>query len=232
VQDSDPNANPFNPLPPVVIALAVVIAGIELLFAAAERGFIGGPGAIGWRLAAIQAWGFVDVVFDWMIQNRRFPPGDVARLVTYPLLHVGFSHALFVVVFVLALGKMVGEAFRGWAVLAVFFGASVGGALAYGLLLDDRVALAGGFPGVYGLIGAFTYILWMRLSDAGAKRYRAFALVGLLLAVQLLFQLFFGGHSGWVADLSGFVTGFLMSFVVSPGGPARLRGWLARARRR
>ena len=46
-------------------------------------------------------------------------------------MHGSFTHALFVVVILLALGKMVGEVFRWWAVLVVFFGAAVVGALAY-----------------------------------------------------------------------------------------------------
>ena len=55
-------------------------------------------------------------------------------------------------VFVLALGKMVGETFSQTAVVAVFFGAGIAGALAYGLLLDNPYPLLGGYPGAYGLI--------------------------------------------------------------------------------
>jgi membrane associated rhomboid family serine protease len=51
-------------------------------------------------------------------------------------------------------------------------------------------------------------------------------MIGFLIGTQLLFTLF--GGVGWeiVADLAGFVTGFLMCFVVSPGGFARLASWL------
>ena len=38
-----------------------------------------------------------------------------------------------------------------------------------------------------------------------------------------MFGLLFGGGWDWVADLAGFATGFLLSFVVSPGGWARVR---------
>jgi membrane associated rhomboid family serine protease len=43
-----------------------------------------------------------------------------------------------------------------------------------------------------------------------------------LLGAQLLFSLLFGGADYWVADLAGFVAGFALSFVVSPGGVSRL----------
>lgn len=230
--EQDPNASPINPLPPVVSFLALLLAAIEILFTLGERGFVGGPGAIGWRLAAVQDWGVIDSVFDWMLETGQFPPAELARLLTYPLIHGDFTHAVFVIVFILALGKMVGEVFHPAALLAVFLGASICGALAYVILLDERAALIGGFPGVYGLIGAFSFILWMNLSATGQRRYRAFTLIGILLAVQLLFGLIFGGPKDWVADLAGFATGFALSFVVSPGGVARIRGWVARARQR
>jgi membrane associated rhomboid family serine protease len=40
----------------------------------------------------------------------------------------------------------------------------------------------------------------------------------MLLAIQLVFGLLFGGNWDWVAEVTGFATGFLLSFVVSPGG--------------
>ena len=43
------------------------------------------------------------------------------------------------------------------------------------------------------------------------------------MGIQLLFGLLFGGGWDWVAELAGFFTGFFLSFVVSPGGWARVR---------
>jgi membrane associated rhomboid family serine protease len=43
------------------------------------------------------------------------------------------------------------------------------------------------------------------------------------MAIQLLFGLIFGSGWEWVAELSGFAAGFLLSFLVSPGGWARVR---------
>ncbi|ARE39777.1 GlpG protein (membrane protein of glp regulon) [Rhodovulum sp. P5] len=225
----DPNAPPINPLPTVVWILAIPVMGVEALISLGEQGLIGGPGAVGWRLAAFQDFAFSGQVFDWMLANGRYPPQQLMRFVTYPFIHAGATHALFVTVFILALGKMVGEIFRAWAVLAVFFGAAFVGALAYGLLLNDPMPLIGGYPGVYGLIGAFTFVMWVRLAGTGAHQYRAFTLIGLLLGIQLVFGLLFGGSKDWVADLAGFLTGFTLSFFVSPGGWSRV---LARMRHR
>ncbi len=48
------HSHPINPLPPVVVALFLLIAGIEMVFALGAQGILGGPEAIGWRIAAIQ----------------------------------------------------------------------------------------------------------------------------------------------------------------------------------
>ncbi len=220
---------PFNPLPKSVIVLAAVILGIEVLFTLGTRGLIGGPEAISWRLSAVRDWAFVDVVFEWMLEGSRYPPEHLARFVTYTLIHTSFTHAIFVIVFVLALGKLVSEIFGGFQMLFVFFASAAFGALAYGLILNEEAPLIGGYPGVYGLIGAYTYLLLMELTAIGANRARAFTLIGIFLGLQLIFAVFFDGPRDWVADLAGFVAGFALSFVVSPGGWTRL---LARMRQR
>lgn len=214
---------PFNPLPPVVIGLVAAMLAIEAMFSLGAQGLIGGPQAIGWRLGAIQSYAFSPEILQWMLENGRWPPEQVMRFVTYPFVHANFTHALFAAVMVLALGKFVGEVFRGWAVLVVFFGSAIGGALFYGLVVSTSLPLIGGFPGVYGLIGGFTYLLWLRLGIEGGPRQRAFVLIAFLMGIQLVFGILFGGGLDWIADLAGFCCGFAMSFVVSPGGFARLR---------
>lgn len=214
----DPNASPLNPLPFVVWVLAAPVAAIEILLSLAGRGIIGGPMGAGWRVEAIQRFGFSGQIFDWMMANRYFPPEQMARLVTYPFFHGSFTHMLFVFVFILALGKMVAEVFSATAVLVIFFGSAIMGALVFAILLNDPAWLVGGYPAVYGLIGAFTFLLWVQAAARGSNRLRAFGLIGTLLGIQLLFGILFGGSNEWVADLAGFFTGFGLSFVVCPGG--------------
>jgi membrane associated rhomboid family serine protease len=137
--------------------------------------------------------------------------------------HWSVTHAVMVTVILLALGKFVGEVFRWWALLVVFVGSGVIAALGYTVVPWMQTPLVGGYPAVYGLIGAFTFLLWVNLAAVGANKYRAFTMIGFLLAVQLLFGLLFGGGYDWVADIMGFAAGFAISFAVSPGGWARVR---------
>ncbi|MDX1784946.1 MAG: rhomboid family intramembrane serine protease [Roseovarius sp.] len=220
--------SPLNPLPPVVMALFLAIIGIEIAISLGTRGIIGGPGAIGWRQAAIQDYAFNSQVMQWMWTNGRYPPEHLVRFVTYPFVHGDFTHALFAGVMLLAMGKFVGEIFSGWAVLAVFVSSSILGAAFYAAFVVDPPWVYGAFPGVYGLIGAFTYLLWLKLGELGARQTQAFALIGLLMGAQLLFSLLFGANMRWLADVAGFGAGFALSFFVSPGGwrkiHQRLRG--------
>ncbi len=220
---TDPNAAPLNPLPPVIWLLALPLIAMEVVLNLATSGLVGGATGVGWRLDAMQRFAFSPDFMREMIANSYYPPEHLLRLVSYPLVHVNFTHALFVIVFLLALGKMVGEIFRAWAVLVIFFGAALAGALAYTALPMIHNPLIGGYPAVYGLIGAFTFLLWTNLAGSGNTQYRAFTLIGFLMGIQLLFGLLFGGGWDWVAELAGFFTGFFLSFIVSPGGWARVR---------
>ena len=227
---SDPEFQPpVNPMPAAVTLLFLAIAGVEAGLSLAEAGIVGGPGAVGWRLALIRDYGFSGDIFDWMIANGRFPLLEVKRVVTYSFVHLGFTHAIFAVVLLLALGKMVAEAMGQVAFLSIFFVSGITGAVLYALVLNDPVWLVGAYPGVYGLIGAYSFVMWRRLASAGEQQFRAFYLIAVLMGLQLLWGVFFDTGTQWLAELFGFCVGFMLSFVFAPGEWATL---LARLRQR
>ena len=215
------NESPLNPLPAVVWALVLPIIASELLFGLAQSGFMGGSIGIGMRGTAIGRTAFVPEMVERMLAVGA-PGGDLYRLLTYPFVHVTLTHALFVVVFTLALGNMVAVQFRPVGLVALFFGSAIGAALAYtgfAFMWPGRVEpLIGGYPPVYGLVGAFTFLIWTRLAETGGNRLRAFTLIGMLLLFQLVFGVLFGAGTSWIADLAGFACGFGLSFVLIRGG--------------
>ncbi len=216
---AEPHDSPFNSIPPVVVALVAMLFGIEILFYLSQSGLIGGTrGGADWRIFAIQDYAFSGEIFHWMIETGRWPIEHVIRFFTYLFVHGSFTHMIMVCVFVLALGKMVGETFQQWTVLVIFLASGIVGALAYGLLLNTGQPLYGGYTGAYGLIGAFTFILWVGYGRNGQNQMQAFRLIGFLMGIQLLFGLIFGTNKDWVAELAGFATGFLLSVVLQPGG--------------
>ena len=218
---SNPN-NAVNPLPPVVVALFLILLAIELYFQAGSNGLAGGPSAVGWRLTALQRYGFSGEILRWMWDTGQWPAEHLIRFVSYPFIHLSFTQTIFAGVMMLAMGKMVAEVFGPVAFLAVYFVSAIVGALVFTVLTDGALPLIGSFPSVYGLIGAFTWLLWRKMSLVGENQFRAFTLIGFLMGIQLIFALFFGVSKDWVADLAGFATGFLLSFRLVPGGWAKL----------
>lgn len=214
--------SPFNALPPVVTVMSLVLFGVECVLQLANRGIVGGAEGVGWRSALATEVAVVPSLFHTMWAQNLWSLEHILRLVTYPIVHADFTHMLFAVVFILALGKLVGEIFSAWAVLVVFFGATVAGAVLYVLLVAENFPLFGAFPGAYGLIGAYTFLMWVHLTNTGGQPTQAFYLIAFLMGIQLLFGLLFGGGFDWIADLAGFAAGFVLSFLVSPGGWARV----------
>lgn len=223
------DASPFNPIPPVILALVLLMAGVELTLNLAENGLVGGPRGVGWRLAAIEDWGFAPRVLDFVLDQGVWAVDLLKRFVTYPFVHGSFTHAAFAVVITLAMGKYAGEVMDGFALGLVFFACAIMGALVFGAVTAANVPLYGAYPPAYGLIGAFSYILWTRLGRLGENQLLAFRLIAFLFALQLVFALLFGANPTWTADVTGFVTGFALSPLLVPGGWQALR---ARLRRR
>ena len=214
---------PINPLPLAVWLIALPMIGLELLFSLGAAGMIGGPNAIGWRIQAIESYGIWPAYWRQQAEAGAFDVELLSRFVTFPFLHIQTTHAVFAIVILLALGKYVGEVFRSTATLAVYFISGAVGAAVYASIPSVDLPLFGAYPGDYGLIGAFTYLLWLRLAGKGLNQLRAFSMIGFLLGVQLVFGLLLGGGPEWIADVAAFATGFLLSFVAAPGGFTRLR---------
>ena len=226
VSDEQSDPPPFqplvNPLPPAVVALALGIFAIELVISAGVGGYFGGPSAVGWRIEAIRSFAFFNEMLAYLLETHRYASAEWLRFLTYPFVHLGFTHALMVIVFLLALGKLVGDVFGSLAVLTVFFTSALFGALVFAGLTTSAHPLVGGYPAVYGLIGTYTFLLWVRLGQMGEPQARAFGLIGVLLFIQLIFGLFFGAGQDWVAEIAGFLMGFAIAPALAPGGFRRL----------
>ena len=223
------NQSPFNALPPVIVIICLIMAGLELAFFAGNQGLLGGVQGVTWRTNTAAQYGFSPAVLDQIMVRGDYGFDMLRRFVTYPFVHWSFQEAMFGLVMTLALGKFVGDAFGNLATLALWFVTGVAGAFAFGLILTGPVPLVGAFPPAYGLIGAYTYLIWLRLGQAGEKQLAAFRLIGFLMALQLVFGLFPGGAPTWIAEIAGFITGFALAPLLAPGG---WQAFLARMRQR
>jgi membrane associated rhomboid family serine protease len=221
--------NPFNAIPPIILALVVVVIGIEAVLSLADQGWLGGRTGIGWRPAAIQDYGMAPRVVEVIVDQGNYSFDLLKRFVTYPFVHGSFTHALWGTVLLLALGKYVGEVFHPAAVIILFLACAIGGALIYGLTSPRNVGLIGVFAPVYGFIGAYTYLMWLTLGRMGENQLRAFSLIVVLLGIMLVYGMLFGSSPTWIAEIAGFVIGLVLAPILSPGG---WRAFVVRLRQR
>ncbi|MEO0486191.1 MAG: rhomboid family intramembrane serine protease [Pseudomonadota bacterium] len=219
---SSNDPSPVNSVPAPVLALAAFVFGIEVLFWLGSRGVLGGDAGIALRVTAFEDYGFAPRLWAFMVQNGAWSFDGLQRFVTYAFVNVSFLSTTLSCVFILAFGKFVGEVMGGARALVIFVVATVGAALVYGSVFPDQSLLYGAFPGAYGLLGAYTYILFLILDGADENRMQAFRLVGILAGLQLVFGILFGGPPHWAADIAGAAIGFLTAAALGPGGIARL----------
>ena len=210
--------SPFNSIPMVPLILVLVIAGIELTLTAASNGFLGGAQGIGWRAGMFGEFQFYPELMTQIFERGRGSFDYFKRFVTYPSIHASFTHALWACVLLLALGKFVGEIFKPLAFLFLFFFCSIVGALVYGVLSWQNVQLIGAYPGVYGLIGAYTYLMWLTLGQMGENQLKAFQLIGILLGLLMVYSMIFGSSPTWIAEVAGFIAGLFVAPLLAPGG--------------
>jgi membrane associated rhomboid family serine protease len=229
MSDESTFENPFNTIPPVILILAMAIGGIELVLTAADNGLLGGKLGVGWRIALQQDYAFAPAVWDQVVDRGNWSLDMLRRFVTYSFIHANFTHALFAVVIVLAMGKFVGERWRQVSLVIVFIVAGIAGAAVYGATAPRNLPLIGAYPALYGLIGAYTYVMWLELRASGQQQWRAFSLIAMLLGLQLVFGLIFGEAPYWTANVAGFFAGVALSPLLGPGG---WKAFVARVRER
>ncbi|MCV6823628.1 MULTISPECIES: rhomboid family intramembrane serine protease [Halocynthiibacter] len=219
--------SPFLALPWAVVCLALVVAGVEGYLLLSEFGAFG-PAKIGMRGTAIQEFGFNGAVVSYFLETGRIVPGHLMRLFTYSFVQPGFSQAVFIAVLVLALGKLTAESLGNVALLIIFFASAFIAAFVYGLVFGAQAIAYGGYPGVFGLIGAYTFIRYQEYAASGGPKTRAFKLIAVLAGLRLFLAFFYGWQSNWVADFAAFPVGVILAIALVPGAFA---GFVAKMRR-
>ena len=219
----DYKVSPFNRIPPVVLAIAALALGIEIVFQLGAAGLIGGASGVGLRIRAYQEWSFVAPYWQQLSAAGRFPPEDMARFVTFSFLHARAFDAFFATALFVALGKGVSDSMTPWAVPVIFIVSSAAGALAYGTFIESNVPLSSLFTVNFGLIGAITYIRALNLKDAGQNQLLALKLIGLFMVFRLVWGIvaaIMGWEQDyqWVSELTGFFVGLLLCFIFEPRG--------------
>ena len=211
----DTPAPAVNPLPPAVIVLFLIIVIGEIYVAGAEANLWDSFDA---RINLIRQFAFMPEGFGRALSGGLWVPELFWRMMTYPFIHGSLMQGIFASVFILAMGKFVGEVLGNIAVIAIFSSSAIFAALGFALFTSSSFPLFGGFPAAYGLIGAFTFVLFSRIEGLLSQQLIAFRLLGVLMLINISFSLLQDGPPLWVAELCGAVTGFISAAIIHPGG--------------
>ena len=212
---SDSPIHAVNPLPPTVIVLFLIIVIGEAYIAGAEARLWGSFDA---RIALMRQFAFMPEGFGRTMSAGLWISELFWRMLTYPFVHGSLMQGVFASVFILAMGKFVGEVLGNIAVVAIFFASAIFAALGFAMFTSSGFPLFGGFPAAYGLIGAFTFVLFSRSEGLLSQQLMAFRLLGILMLINIGFSLLQDGPPIWVAELCGAVTGFISAAIIHPGG--------------
>ena len=213
----------FNDLHPTVYGLALIVIGLELLFGLAENGILGGlidPSA---RRNALIDYAFWQQLFNLAMANGEYRLDVLITLLSYPLLHTGFIHAVVSAAIILFMGTILARLFHYMWPLGIFWIASVAGGLAYAMLSTSQAPLLGASPGYFGLIGAVGFVFLYTLHKSFDRRgQRMLSIPLVFLVVPTVMNIFLTSSQIWIADLAGAATGFIIAIFISPGGARTL----------
>ncbi len=195
---------PVINLPPLTLALLVVMAGVHLALLLA-------PPALE-RLLLVH-FAFIPVAYltdGWPVWSLVIAP------FSYSLLHGGIGHIALNGVMLAVMGQVLERRLGPGRFLMLFASGAAGGALVHGLIGGaPGVPLVGASAGVGALYGA-GLILHRRGVWLGGNEQLLVALAGLFVMINLfglIVPLF--GHVAYAAHLGGFVAGALVAMALS-----------------
>ncbi|MEM6488133.1 MAG: rhomboid family intramembrane serine protease [Pseudomonadota bacterium] len=162
-----------------------------------------------------QLFAFHGEDFGFAMQTLEAHPQLLWSTVTYALLHGGWLHLGLNAAVFLALAHGISRDAGIWPTMAMFAATAVAGALAYGLIAGDRVALVGASGGVFGLLGVMTrwQTDWLKARGGSLEPIIARVLGLALINLLMLFAL---PSVAWEGHLGGFLMGWVMGWVFPP----------------
>ncbi len=186
----------------------VLCTAVELVLLASDYNVIDAP-----RLRRT-AYDFGAVwpglLYDWTPNYREQP---VLMFLTYGFLHIDLWHLVTNMATLAFLGSGVSARVGEWRYLALYIGAMVGGAAAYGVLAPGLVPMIGASGAIFGLAGAL--VAWDFL-DRRAEGISVWPSVLIGIGINVLNLVTWAamhGQLAWQTHLGGFVTGLALAIV-------------------
>lgn len=197
-------------LPPPVLAVVALCAGLEIVFTIS-----GGPsGDSSLRRIGMVYGAFWPGLLDgW---EPVFPGQRIAMFVSYAFLHGGLMHMLFNMLILVHLSRET-VARVGNAGFALFFAiTAMGGAAAYWLLSSAQAPMVGASGVVFGLFGVTMFWDWQRRRALGAPIQPVLRMALGLVVMNVILWVLVQGYLAWEAHLGGFLAGIAAAALATP----------------
>ncbi len=197
------------------IALAVLVCGLEFLFFLGDSALFRTEGNISWRQRAIIDFGVWSNAVEFSLGQGGTRPADLVRFLAHPLIHRTTLDALLSGTFILVAFRVLEGTARDFTLVLTFVGSAVAGASCFFLISGSQYPLTGASAGYLGLFGFATAALVMMGAATGRSMdriARTIIVIPLLfLGIELVIGMLIGGTGRWVADLGGYLAGFLVA---------------------
>ncbi|MEJ6396244.1 rhomboid family intramembrane serine protease [Gymnodinialimonas sp. 2305UL16-5] len=194
----------------ILIAMCV---SVEFALSASDWGWIG----ISRLRQTAYEWGgfWPGLLQGW---QPNFTGQPIAMFATYGFLHGGLEHLVVNMITLWSLGRAVLNrvGLKGFVVL--YFGALIGGAIGFGILVESFRPMVGASGALFGLAGgllAWDYVDRYTFRD---RLWPVARLVLFLVAMNVAMWWALDGQLAWETHLGGFVVGWIMALLIDPRG--------------
>lgn len=221
-------------MPRSLVALAAVIAVIEVILSLSDQGWISDVSLRSRALCAGAFWSELGPAspFAYLCgapAGQLFGLQPVTMFVTHAFLHGSLLHMLMNMTILLAIGRFVGDRYGAGAVLPIFLLSAIAGGMAFKLLSVPDYPMVGASGAVFGFLGVWIVWDWRRHQRALRSTGPVLRRVLVLLVLNVVLYYGLGGMLAWQAHLGGFLAGLLIGVWLEN----RLeREWLSEVRRR
>jgi rhomboid protease GluP len=192
----------WRPLPRGLVALVLVMVGIELVLQAADAGLLG-ERSLRLRVYTVGAF------WAGLVHGAEpiFPLQPVTMFVSHALLHGGLLHLAMNMAVLLGLGRLVADRYGDRTVLPIFLLTAIAGGAVFALIGARDIPMVGASGAVFGFIGVWSAWDWARHRAAGASVQPVVMRALGLVLINLVVFVGLGGMLAWEAHLGGYLAG-------------------------
>jgi rhomboid protease GluP len=195
----------------VLVSITLLCVAIEATLTLADYGLIDFPRLRQTTYAYGSFW--PGLLNNW---KPNFAGQPTVMFVTYGFLHASPSHLIVNMITLWSLGNVV-TARVGTGGFILLYGASmIGGSLGYALLASGVQPMVGASGALFGLAGGLLAWGYLDRYTLHQGLWPIAQAVALLIALNLILWWVMAGQLAWQTHLGGFLTGWLMAFIVDP----------------